>query len=508
MEGKIDIAEKKVLVDIVKLAQKRGMKGALGDWKNFLISHDKKFGAHLSDPAKKSHETLVAFLKTFSKQVDLKFIDTILRHHSNRDLFQLFNDKSHDTPEQRLVQKTLQHPLYPLDYAFGELDEEWMVINLKKKNRLLKFTKMVAIDCEMVLCEDGTEAVVSVCVVDRNLKVKLKKLVQPNKAIAYYRSEITGVYTQDLEGVTCSLAKIQKSLSKMLMDGTILVGHSLHNDLRALKLDYVRVIDTSYIFQYSDCNAHRRPSLNTLCKAVLGYELRETGASHNCLDDAMTAMKLVLAKIERGVDNTIPLRQGPVLESEMAKLLLHKISSTVNSQELYKVIPGDYNLELRPPKGEMYSALAIFENPKEAHEAFESLQGDQETDSVGRPQKLVIFRCSTGVKTSVCVRKMAPDRPNGSKRALEVVETTVLKKAKMDLEIDRMVSTKAKMDPEIEGNAMTISNKCDTRLNEIEALNKRLKEEIESLKQQLKQKDLEIDILNKMVSSLNKKVRK
>ena len=30
---------------------------------------------------------------------------------------------------------------------------------------------MIAIDCEMVLCEDGTEALVSVCVVDRNLKV-------------------------------------------------------------------------------------------------------------------------------------------------------------------------------------------------------------------------------------------------------------------------------------------------------------------------------------------------
>ena len=103
---------------------------------------------------------------------------------------------------------------------------------------------------------------------------------------------------------------------------------------------------------------------------------------------------------------------------------------------------------------------------------------------------------------------MAPDRPSGSKRALEADETTVSKKAKMDLEIDGTVSTKAKMDPEIEGNATTISNKCDTHLNEIEALNQRLKEEIESLKQQLKQKDLEIDILNKMVSSLNKKVRK
>ena len=30
---------------------------------------------------------------------------------------------------------------------------------------------MLAIDCEMVLCDDGTEAVVRVCVVDNNLEV-------------------------------------------------------------------------------------------------------------------------------------------------------------------------------------------------------------------------------------------------------------------------------------------------------------------------------------------------
>lgn len=31
--------------------------------------------------------------------------------------------------------------------------------------------KIIAVDCEMVLCEDGTEAVVRVCAVDRNLQV-------------------------------------------------------------------------------------------------------------------------------------------------------------------------------------------------------------------------------------------------------------------------------------------------------------------------------------------------
>lgn len=50
-------------MEIVKLAQKRGMKGFEGDWKQFLISYDKKFGLSLSDPAKGPPMMLTAFLK-------------------------------------------------------------------------------------------------------------------------------------------------------------------------------------------------------------------------------------------------------------------------------------------------------------------------------------------------------------------------------------------------------------------------------------------------------------
>lgn len=35
----------------------------------------------------------------------------------------------------------------------------------------MQSTEMLAVDCEMVLCEDGTEALVRVSVVDRNLQV-------------------------------------------------------------------------------------------------------------------------------------------------------------------------------------------------------------------------------------------------------------------------------------------------------------------------------------------------
>lgn len=57
-----------VLVEIVKLSQKRGIKGAKGSWKEFLNVYDKKFGACVSDPSKRPNDVLVAFLMTFTNE--------------------------------------------------------------------------------------------------------------------------------------------------------------------------------------------------------------------------------------------------------------------------------------------------------------------------------------------------------------------------------------------------------------------------------------------------------
>lgn len=63
-----------MLVEIVKLAQKRGMKGSKGSWKEFLSIYDKKFGVSLSDPARRTVDVLLDFLKTFTEKDDLQVI--------------------------------------------------------------------------------------------------------------------------------------------------------------------------------------------------------------------------------------------------------------------------------------------------------------------------------------------------------------------------------------------------------------------------------------------------
>ncbi|KAG4121884.1 hypothetical protein ERO13_D11G232800v2 [Gossypium hirsutum] len=473
MDRKLETSEKKVLVEIVKLVQKRGLEGTQGGWKEFLKTYDKKFGASLSDPSKRSNDVLL-----FSR---------VLQSHLNRNRVEQFSKQSRDneTPEQNLVRLTLEHPQYLIDYAFPIVDEGWIVIKPPKKSRALKSNVMIAVDCEMVLCDDGTEALVRVCAVDRDLQVKINELIKPNKAVADYRTEITGVAAGDLDGVTCSVADIQKSLKKLLSNGTILVGHGLHNDLQVLKIDHARVIDTSYIFKYLDAPIYRKPSLNNLCKSVLGYEVRKPGAAHNCLDDACAAMKLVLAKLERGEITLVP----DVSQPEREKLLLHRIPVYVHREEISKVIPGAVAIEVKPTKklqGRHYSAIAVFSSPQEANQAYENMEGNEEKDSHGLPQKLVSFQFGDGSTASLYIRKMAQEDSHrevlSNKRAFEGEETSI-------------ESKKLKTDEKITKKVMEDNSQLDDHLKEIERL-----------KQELQEKDAKIVLQDKMISNLLKKV--
>ncbi|KAH0458069.1 hypothetical protein IEQ34_013384 [Dendrobium chrysotoxum] len=441
-------ADKEVLVEVVRLIQKQGLNGCRGNWKEFLNSYDRKFGDSLSDPSKRSVDVLVDFLKSFNQTKDLMFIGKLFRYFRDQKAFEKYikSSMNEESPEQRLVRLTMEHPQYRRHYSFDFYNKGWMIVPLGDMSKAIKPNRVLSIDCEMVLCDDGTEAVVKVCVVDKKLKVKLKMLVNPKKSVADYRTEITDVSAEDLVGVTCSLVDIQGFMKKLLKHGTILVGHSVHNDLRALKIAHARVIDTSYIFKYSGVRPTYTPSLNNLCKAsfrfkivivkdfsfimflmschlqlflktVLGYEVRQENEPHDCRKDAEAAMNLVLAKLEHGFDDPIKIvKRVPDFSHAM---LLHRIPVDVPCQELKKVFPQDFNVEIKADlkiRGHFYSTRAIFKDASEASNVFQRIEGPEKKDSEGRPQKLVSLKLSTGQITSFYVCKMSSSPPEYSKR--------------------------------------------------------------------------------------------
>lgn len=397
-----------MLEELVKLAQSLGLRGENGAWKEFLDAKDKKTGSP-NDPSKRSRDELVSFLTTFNKTQDLQ----VLKYHANCLLIEKLEEESpdDDTPEQSLVRLTLDHPAYSLDYSFQPHTEDWFVSDVgMKTSKVMESTEMVAVDCEMVLCDDGTEGLVRVGAVDRHFKVILDEFVKPDKPIVDYRTDITGITAQVIEKATLSLVDIQETLQPFLSNGAILVGHSLNKDLEVLKIDHPKVIDTSLVFKYSNARRPKRASLNNLCKSILGYEVRKAGVSHDCVHDATAAMKLALAVIEKRANTTIPPSKE-MLEVERAKLFIHKIPHNVTSKELEQVLSGEFTLDVKPAKTSRgcYCAFAVFHSSKEADQAFQNVDGDQGQDSFGLPQKLVIFKLTSGSRVSIYVRKMVQD---------------------------------------------------------------------------------------------------
>ncbi|GAB2279623.1 hypothetical protein Dimus_014267 [Dionaea muscipula] len=475
LDAKLASAGKEVLASIVKVAQKQEMRGEKGGWKEFLNSYE-RFGASTSDPSRRTPDVLLAFLRTFKEDSDWKFFDKMMQCHSNRKTTTQYlkSIDAESPPEQRLVRMTLEHPQYPIDFSFPSYEEDWIVTKLSAKRKRKRSVSMIAVDCEMVLCEDDTEALVKICVVDRDLQVKLDEFVKPNKAVADYRTSITGVSEKDLDGANCSLVDIQKSMKKLLSHGTILVGHSLSNDLKALKIDHATVVDTSYIFKYGGESVRRRPSLINLSKSVLGYDLRKKGDPHNCYEDACAAMKLVLAKIEKGFDGDLPpIKEEAVPKQEMTMLFFHRVPKMLSSDELHKVIPGDYTLEIQKKKngrGEKYSALAIFKDSQQALQAYENVNAREVEDSYGRPQKCLTVQLSSGVKETIYVSKTLRGKPGHEDK----------------MPVDEATSEEEK------------SKKKDHSCPDHE-------EEIERLKNLLSQRDREISSLQKILAALTRK---
>ncbi|KAL6651907.1 hypothetical protein ACP70R_010832 [Stipagrostis hirtigluma subsp. patula] len=417
MAKRLAAAEKEVLVEIVRFTQKNGLKGSDGGWKDFLAQNDKKFGASVSDPRKRPRDVLLAFLQTFPKDFQKYFGKLVKRQNERSAIQQYMKDFPGDvSPEQKLVQLTADHPEYRKNYNFPSYEEGWKVLRIGEVSNLMSSRAMVAIDCEMVLCHDGTEAVVRVCVVDNELEVKLDTLVNPLKAIADYRTHITGVSKKDLEGATSSLVDVQKSLKKILSKGKVLIGHSLHRDLCALKIDYSQVIDTAYIFKYANLPTAASPSLNNLCKSVLGYSIREDGEPHNCLKDAEAAMNLALAKLKHGFNDPIEVATSNVPEADVLKLLAHRIPVYLPCEELCKIFSGNPSIDDKIGsriRGEFYSTCISFNEADEVEKAFEELDGQETKDSGGRLQKQVLLKRDSGDVVNFYVRKMVyGSRPN------------------------------------------------------------------------------------------------
>lgn len=156
-----------------------------------------------------------------------------------------------------------------------------------------------ALDCEMCYTGQGLE-LARVSVVGLNGKRVYDALVRPERPVVDYNTRFSGITARQLDRATKTLRAVQSDLMGFISADTVLIGHGLENDLRALRLVHDTVVDTSVVFPHYLGLPYRR-RLSHITSSCLGWSIQQDGASrgHDSLEDARACMQLLLYRIRR-----------------------------------------------------------------------------------------------------------------------------------------------------------------------------------------------------------------
>ncbi|CAK1551039.1 unnamed protein product [Leptosia nina] len=152
-----------------------------------------------------------------------------------------------------------------------------------------------AVDTEMCYTTAGLE-LASIAVIAADGRLVYRSLVKPSSPVVDHNTRFSGIRPRDLARATKTLRDVQNDILGFVGSDTILIGHALENDLRALKLLHSAVVDTCALYPHSRGFPLRR-SLRALSQELLGRSVQRSSSGHSPLEDARAAMDLVLLKV-------------------------------------------------------------------------------------------------------------------------------------------------------------------------------------------------------------------
>jgi len=204
---------------------------------------------------------------------------------------------------------------YPLEDT--AVEEEYHAT--PRHNLSVPKRKAVVLDCEMVGCAAchegkdggrGDDEVVALSVIDFFTgEVIINSLVEPQRPVEDWRSAITGV-TQAIMSAAVARGKalqgregVRAQLWQHVDENTVLVGHSLNFDLKALRVLHTKIVDSAILTAEPVFGKTKRlgrmAGLQRLCRELLGLRIRggasaSAGVSHDSLEDVLAARELVI----------------------------------------------------------------------------------------------------------------------------------------------------------------------------------------------------------------------
>ncbi|XP_055389566.1 uncharacterized protein LOC129618689 isoform X2 [Condylostylus longicornis] len=163
------------------------------------------------------------------------------------------------------------------------------------------FGKVYALDCEMCFTGLGLE-VTKITVVSSDGHLVYETFVKPKCEIVDYNTRFSGITEKDITSKNNNvktLEQVQNDLLEFIDEDTLLIGHALDNDLRALKILHTNIIDTSITFPHVNGFPYRR-SLKTLTKYYLNRDIQNGGDSGHCsFEDSRACLELMLWRVRK-----------------------------------------------------------------------------------------------------------------------------------------------------------------------------------------------------------------
>lgn len=153
--------------------------------------------------------------------------------------------------------------------------------------------RYVAIDCEMVgvgPTPNKESALARVSLINYHGEQLYDSFVKTKEQVTDYRTAVSGI-TRQLLRTARSFEAVQKDVAKLL-EGKILIGHAISNDLDALLLGHPRrdIRDTSKHAPFRLITGGRPPGLKRLAREVLGVDIQR--GEHSSIEDARATMLL------------------------------------------------------------------------------------------------------------------------------------------------------------------------------------------------------------------------
>ncbi|KAI1701255.1 putative exonuclease GOR [Ditylenchus destructor] len=150
-----------------------------------------------------------------------------------------------------------------------------------------------ALDCEMLYTVSGG-ALARVSLMDYKGRLVLDEIVRPNERLLDSNYRFTGLTQADIENAECDLKQVREKMFQFVNSKTILIGHSLEHDLRALRVVHEKVVDTALVWRHSR-GPNFKWSLRDLAKTMLNKDIQQ--GRHDSKEDALTCLELMKKKV-------------------------------------------------------------------------------------------------------------------------------------------------------------------------------------------------------------------